>query len=142
MADILADNQTESVLTLLDRGEADEATRNRVSAALLRAQTRMMNQLDDIRTNLWSRSDLEVLVDERHRRHCECCPAKKYLEDRGKPAETPKQHWLIALLSSESFRLFILAAILVWAVIYLSSGRDGVDAVKSGMQHLSTGGLK
>lgn len=140
MSDILADNQTEAVLTLLDRGEADEATRNRVSAALLRAQTRMMNQLDDIRTNLWSRSDLEVLVDERHRRHCESCPAKKYAE--GKQVETPKQHWLIALISSESFRLFILAAILVWAVIYLSSGRDGVDAVKSGMQHLSTGGLK
>lgn len=142
MSDILSDNQTESVLTLLDRGEADEATRNRVSAALLRAQTRMMNQLYDIRTNLWSRSDLEVLVGEQHRRHCESCPAKKYVESQGKQAESTKQRWLVALLSSESFHLFVLAAILVWAVIYLSSGKEGVDAVKSGMQHLSTGGLK
>lgn len=142
MSDILADNQTESVLTLLDRGEADEATRNRVSAALLRAQTRMMNQLDDIRTHLWTQSDLEALVDDRHRKYCEKCLAKKCAEVQGKQADAPKQHWLIALFSSESFRLFILASILIWAVIYLSSGKGGVDAVKSGMQHLSTGGLK
>ena len=42
MSDIIAENQTEAALSVLDRGEADNATRDKVSAALLRTQIKLL----------------------------------------------------------------------------------------------------
>ena len=54
MSDIIAENQTEAVLSALDRGEADNATRDKVSAALLRSQTKVLSELGKIQDNLWT----------------------------------------------------------------------------------------
>lgn len=126
MSDIMADNQTEAVLTLLDRGEADDKTRDKVSAALLRSQTKMSAQLDEIQQNLWTLDKLEGLVDKRHVEMCAKCELK---------LKQKRAHWLDALLSNESLRYFLLILILVWAVIYVKTGTDGVEAVKDGVTH-------
>lgn len=140
MADIMADNQTEAVLSILDRGEADDRTRDKVSAALLRSQTKMSQQLDVIQRDLWTIEKLEKLVDDRHRSLCDRCELRSATAPRDKAAE--KRPWFEAVLASESFRYFILVLLLVWAVIYMRTGMEGVEAVKSGVVHTVTGGTK
>ena len=81
-ADIIAESQTESVLAALDRGDADDKVRDQVSAALLRAMSKLGTELEDIKANLWKPDDLRHLIDERHERKCRDCPAKKMAEER------------------------------------------------------------
>ena len=136
MSDIIAENQTEAVLSVLDRGEADNATRDKVSAALLRSQTKVLYELGKIQDNLWTLNRLESFIDKRHEAMCSKCPhrtgsfAKK---DGG---------WFSLLLSSESLRYFVLILVLVWAVIYIKTGAEGVDAIRDAAASTVTGGAR
>lgn len=125
MSDIIAENQTEAVLSVLDRGEADNATRDKVSAALLRTQMKLLEDFAELKGHLWKPRDLEELVDERHKRLCQTCPAKLAAQPARKKASI-----LEMLCSSESIRYFLLVIILIWAVIYMKAGPDGVAAVR------------
>jgi hypothetical protein len=136
--DIMADSQTESVLAALDRGEADSKLMNRVLAALLRAQTKMLGELTDIRKNLWDMDRLEQMIDRRHQVLCANCTLK---QAPAKPPES-KKSWLEVIVTSESVRYFILVVILVWAVIYVKSGPEGVQHVREAATHTVTGGVK
>jgi len=161
MGDIMADNATEAVLSVLDRGEADNATRDKVSAALLRqvgkmseAQEEMKRSQDELKLmitalqqNMMSSDNVKHLAAEVHDKRCAECPAKKWADKFAeKPAthdaDKSKQHWFSSLLSSESFRYFILMLVLVWAVVYIKGGSAAVESVKSGLTHTATGGLK
>lgn len=131
MSDIIAENQTEAVLSVLDRGEADDKTRDRVSAALLRSQTRLLADLAEVKAHLWKPKDLEELVDRRHAELCAACPAKAAATRAPPRQERPLKKTLAeALLTSDSLRYFVLILILVWAVVYLKAGPEGVAAVK------------
>lgn len=134
MADIMADNQTEAVLSLLDRGEADDRTRDKVSAALLRSQTKVLDELSKIQDNLWSLDRLEALVDKRHELLCSKCVLRTPQRKEGS--------WLTLLLSSESLRYFVLILVLVWAVIYIKTGAEGVNAIRGAATSTVTGGAK
>ncbi len=134
MADIMADNQTEAVLSLLDRGEADDKTRDKVSAALLRSQTKVLDELSKIQDNLWSLDRLEALVDKRHELLCSKCVLRTPQRKEGS--------WLTLLLSSESIRYFVLILVLVWAVIYIKTGAEGVNAIRGAATSTVTGGAK
>jgi hypothetical protein len=134
MADIMADNQTEAVLSMLDRGEADDKTRDKVSAALLRSQTKVLDELGKIHDNLWSLDRLEALVDKRHEILCSKCVLRTSQKKEGS--------WLTLLLSSESIRYFVLILVLVWAVIYIKTGAEGVDAIRGAARATMTGGVK
>lgn len=134
MADIMADNQTEAVLSLLDRGEADDKTRDKVSAALLRSQTKVLDELSKIQDNLWSLDGLEALVDKRHELLCSKCVLRTPQRKEGS--------WLTLLLSSESVRYFVLILVLVWAVIYIKTGAEGVNAIRGAATSTVTGGAK
>lgn len=134
MSDIMADNQTESVLSLLDRGEADDRTRDKVSAALLRSQTKVLDELSKIQDNLWSLDRLEALVDKRHELLCSKCVLRTPQRKEGS--------WLTLLLSSESLRYFVLILVLVWAVIYIKTGAEGVNAIRGAATSTVTGGAK
>ena len=123
MSDIIAENQTEAVLSVLDRGEADNATRDKVSAALLRTQMKLLEDFAELKGHLWKPRDLEDLIDRRHREACAVCPA------RGTARGQKKSSLLEAMCSSESVRYFLLILILIWAVIYLKAGPGGVEAV-------------
>ncbi len=138
MSDIMADNQTEAVLSLLDRGEADDKTRDKVSAALLRSQTKVLDELSKIQDNLWTLDKLESLVDKRHTVLCSQCP----LRTTPAPAAKKEPGWLALLLSSESIRYFVLILVLVWAVIYIKTGAEGVDAIRGAARATVTGGVK
>jgi len=138
MSDIMADNQTEAVLSLLDRGEADDKTRDKVSAALLRSQTKVLDELSKIQDNLWTLDKLESLVDKRHTVLCSQCP----LRAAPAPAAKKEPGWLALLLSSESIRYFVLILVLVWAVIYIKTGAEGVDAIRGAARATVTGGVK
>lgn len=124
MSDIIAENQTEAVLSVLDRGEADNATRDKVSAALLRTQMKLLEDFAELKGHLWKPRDLEEMIDRRHEAACAACPA------RALQRQSKKTSLLELLFSSESIRYFILILILVWAVIYLKAGPDGVAAVR------------
>lgn len=134
MADIMADNQTEAVLSMLDRGEADDKTRDKVSAALLRSQTKVLDELGKIHDNLWSLDRLEALVDKRHEILCSKCTLRASQKKEGS--------WLTLLLSSESLRYFVLILVLVWAVIYIKTGAEGVNAIRGAATSTVTGGAK
>lgn len=134
MADIMADNQTEAVLSMLDRGEADDRTRDKVSAALLRSQTKVLDELSKIQDNLWSLDRLEALVDKRHELLCSKCVLRTPQRKEGS--------WLTLLLSSESIRYFVLILVLVWAVIYIKTGAEGVNAIRGAATSTVTGGAK
>lgn len=134
MADIMADNQTEAVLSMLDRGEADDRTRDKVSAALLRSQTKVLDELGKIQDNLWSLDRLEALVDKRHELLCSKCVLRTPQRKEGS--------WLTLLLSSESIRYFVLILVLVWAVIYIKTGAEGVNAIRGAATSTVTGGAK
>ena len=136
MADIMADNQTEAVLSMLDRGEADDKTRDKVSAALLRSQTKVLDELGKIQDNLWTLDKLEALVDRRHENLCSKCVL------RTSQKEKKEGSWLTLLLSSESIRYFVLILVLVWAVIYIKTGAEGVAAIRGAATSTVTGGQK
>ena len=137
--DIMADNQTEATLAELDRGEVDDKTRDHVLAALLRSQTRMLEELVKIKENLWDMDKLEGLIDKRHQVLCTNCvlrqqalaPAKA---EPGK-SDSEKKSWLELILTSEATRYFILMVILVWAIVYVKSGAEGVASVRDSVAH-------
>lgn len=146
--DIIADNQTEATIAKLRRGEATDAIRDEVSAALLTSMQTIIAELADMKKSLWSAQTLKELVDERHNILCTTCPARqmanlqaalKQSKEKEEPAKK-ESSWFAALLSSESIRYFVLILILVWAVIYIKTGAEGVAAVKGGVTHTVTGG--
>jgi hypothetical protein len=137
--DIMADSQTEAIIAALERGEADSTMHNRVSAAILRSQTKVYAQLEQIKDNLWTVDRLEGLVDRRHQALCAQCPAR---QPPPAPEQPAKPTFTEALLSSESIRYFILVVILVWAVIYVKTGPEGAASVREGLSHTVTGGAK
>lgn len=142
--DIMADSQTEATLAALDRGEVDDKMRDRVLAALLRSQTRMLEELVKIKENLWDMDKLEGLIDKRHQVLCTNCvlrqqalaPAKV---EPGKvepgKSDSEKKSWLELILTSEATRYFILMVILVWAIVYVKSGAEGVASVRDSVAH-------
>lgn len=140
--DIMADSQTEAIIAALERGEADSTMHNRVSAAILRSQTKVYAQLEQIKDNLWTVERLESLVDRRHQALCAQCPARQPSPPPPAPEPPAKPTFVEALLSSESIRYFILLVILVWAVIYVKTGPEGAASVREGLSHTVTGGAK
>jgi len=154
MADIIAESQTEAVLSALDRGDADDKIRDQVSAALLRAMTKMSQELVDIKTSLWQPADLKNLIDERHEKKCRDCPAKKMAEERlrlqqqaqeqPKEAKEPKSavQWILQLAGNSGFQFFILLLLLISAFIYLTTGKGGVDATRETVNTVIHGGAK
>ena len=149
--DIIAESQTESVLSALDRGDADDKIRDQVSAALLRAMTRMSQELIDIKENLWRPADLKNLIDERHEKRCRDCPAKKMAEerlqlqrqaqDRQKEPQGVLQ-WVLYLAGNSGFQFFILLLLLISAFIYLTTGKGGVDATRETVNTVMHGGTQ
>jgi len=151
MADIIAESQTEAVLSALDRGDADDKIRDQVSAALLRAMTRMSQELIDIKTSLWQPADLKNLIDERHEKKCRDCPAKKMAEERlrlQQQAQGQNQapqgilQWIVHLASNSGFQFFILLLLLISAFIYLTTGKGGADAARETVSTVISGGSR
>lgn len=141
--DIMADSQTESVLSLLDRGEADDKTRDRVSAALLRSQTKLVEAVEEMKTKLWSFEELDRHIDERHEQKCANCPAKKYAESQLRPiVQKSSKPWYVELIMSDSIRYFIIILILAWAVIVMKTSTDEAAAVMENVQKTLTGGIR
>ena len=161
-ADIIAESQTDSVLAALDRGDADDKVRDQVSAALLRAMSKLSTELVDIKANLWKLDDLRRLIDERHDWKCRDCPAKRMAEERlhlqqvqasqaAQAAQQPgakSQHaqsqnvvqWILYLAGNSSFQFFVLLLFLIGAFIYLTTGKSGVDAAKDTVTTVIRGG--
>lgn len=149
--DIIAESQTESVLSALDRGDADDKIRDQVSAALLRAMTRMSQELIDIKANLWKPADLKNLIDERHEKRCRDCPAKKMAEERlqlQRQAQAQQKEpqgilqWILYLAGNSGFQFFILLLLLISAFIYLTTGKGGIDATRETVGTVMHGGIK
>lgn len=138
--DIMADSQTEATLAALDRGEVDDRMRDRVLAALLRSQTRMLQGLVEIKANLWDMDKLERLIDKRHQVLCTNCVLRQQASTPKSAAQqdegaAKKKSWLELILTSESTRYFVLMVILVWAIVYVKSGADGVASVRDSVTH-------
>lgn len=161
--DIIANSQTESVLAALDRGDADDKIRDQVSAALLRALTSVIKELGEIKSNLWQPEALKRLIDERHDRRCQDCPAKKWADDQraaqllqakqaqqaaqaanpaGKAQPEGSFQWVLHLMGNSSFQFFVLLIFLIGAFVYLTTGRGGVDAAKDSVRTVISGGAK
>lgn len=144
--DIMAESQTEAVLAELDRGVTDDRTRDHVLAALLRSQTRMLNELADIKKGLWDLDKLKSLIDERHRAICTNCtirrPAVATPSQPDGASGIRKKSWPELILTSEPTRYFVLMVILVWAIVYVKSGAEGVANVRDSLVPTMHGGVK
>lgn len=142
--DIMSDNKTDEAIEKLSHGEADCSLRDRVLVALLRAQTKMLEDLLEIKNNLWGVERLEQLIDRRHQAMCANCPTKQMMSaGSSQRQQAPeKKSWVELVLTSESLRYFLLMIILVWAIVYVKSGTEGVDSVHEGIVHTMTGGVK
>ena len=152
MDDIIANSQTEAAIAKLRRGEATDSLRDEATAALLASMQTIIGELADMKKSLWSTAALKDLIDDRHSTLCNACPVRRWADaqvlagrqqQQQKKEEESKKSWLQELLSSESIRYFILMLILIWAVIYVKTGPEGVDSVKGGVTGTVTGrGLK
>jgi hypothetical protein len=145
--DIMAESQTEAVLAELDRGATDDRTRDHVLAALLRSQTRMLDELSDIKKGLWDLDKLKSLIDERHRAICTNCSLRHTVnasasQPDGAAGGNKKKSWPELILTSESTRYFVLMVILVWAIVYVKSGAEGVANVRDSIVPTMHGGVK
>lgn len=146
--DIIADSQTAVAVSKLRRGEATDSLRDEVSAALLTAVQKMLVELEEMKKCLWSTASLKSFVDDRHAALCANCPTREWVEQRKTEEKTAaslkatesKGGWFTEVLKSESIRYFLLILLLVWAIIYVKTGSDGVKAVKSAVTHSLTGG--
>lgn len=150
MADIIADSQTARTIDiLLKSGSPSDVA----LASVLISQTKLVDtvtslqaEVKEIKGSLWDLDHLNRLVDERHDRACAECPTKRIVEqlqkERQDAGSRPKQHWVIALANNSAFQFFIIVVLLIGAFIYLTTGRDGVEAAKDAMTHVATGGLK
>lgn len=134
--DIIAENQTERMIQLLLNGDADAKAQQAALAAVLRTTTQQARELEEIKQNLWKPSDLEKAVDAQIKMKCRECPARKAAE---KAKEAP-QSWFLALVTSESFRYFILILMFAWALIVVTSGRENAKAVGEHVKTTLTGG--
>ena len=115
--------------------------RDRVLAALLRSQTRMLEELVNIKENLWGMDKLESLIDKRHQVLCTSCVLRQQALTKPEPDKNPKKSWIELILTSEATRYFILMVILVWAIVYVKSGAEGVASVRDGVTHTVRGGI-
>jgi len=148
--DIIADNQTAAAISKLRRGEATDSLRDEVSAALLSSVQTIIAELDEMKRSMWTPQALRNAIDDRHNALCSGCPTRAWVEAK-KLAENAaalndrhdkKGSWFTELIRSESLRYFILILLLVWAVIYIKTGVEGVESVKDGITHTITGGTK
>lgn len=134
--DIIAENQTERMIQLLLNGDADAKAQQAALAAVLRTTTQQARELEEIKQNLWKPSDLEKAVDAQIKMKCRECPARKAAEK----AKETSQNWFLALVTSESFRYFILILMFAWALIVVTSGRENAKAVGEHVKTTLTGG--
>lgn len=139
--DIIAENQTAAAISKLRRGEADDSLRDEVQAATLTTMQRMLDELADLKSGLWTKSGLKSLISEEQASHCDHCPTRRWVDaeiarSKAKPA---KCGWLSEIVRSESLRYFILVAILVYALIYAKTGIEGVRAAREGLVGTMTG---
>lgn len=136
--DIIAENQTERMIQLLLNGDADAKAQQAALAAVLRTTTQQARELEEIKQNLWKPSDLEKAVDAQLKMKCRDCPARKKAESEA--AKETSQNWFLALVTSESFRYFILILMFAWALIVVTSGRENAKAVGEHVKTTLTGG--
>lgn len=136
--DIIAENQTERMIQLLLNGDADAKAQQAALAAVLRTTTQQARELEEIKQNLWKPSDLEKAVDAQLKMKCRDCPARKKAESEA--AKEAPQSWFLALVTSESFRYFILILMFAWALIVVTSGRENAKAVGEHVKTTLTGG--
>ena len=135
--DIIAENQTERTIQALMNGDADAKTQQAALAAVLRTTMAQARELEQIKQNLWKPDDLERAVEAQIRLKCRECPAKKHAEEvKERPA-----NWFVALVTSESFRYFLLIIMFAWALIVVTSGRDNARAVLENTRATVTGGV-
>lgn len=136
--DIIAENQTERTIQTLMNGDADAKTQQIALAAVLRATTTQARELEAIKQNLWKPGDLEKAVESQLRMKCQNCPARQ-----AQLQESTKQshNWLTTLITSDSFRYFLLVIMFAWALILLTIGRDGMKAVSEETRATLTGGI-
>lgn len=133
-SDIIAESQTQLMVSRLMRGDADPADQQMALASVLDAVSKLNIRFDSMQGQLWKPEDLVKKIDERCREFQNDCPTMKYLKEQGivPVRETPKslKTSLLSLLTSESFRSFLLILLLVWTVIYSTQGKEGAKTVR------------
>lgn len=154
--DPMADNQTDQTIIALTNGNADDKTRDHATAALLASVQKLIVKTEEIERNLWKPSDLERVIDDRHRLVCQACPVRKYAESvmTARPIQAATQAPApVSTTSTQSSKLseaisaFIknplgicLAIVcigLLFAVVFLATGREGFHDITNAA-HLTT----
>lgn len=132
--DPIADNQTEQTIIALINGNADDATRDHATAALLVSVQKLISQVTEIEKSLWRPEDLTEKIDERCRLRCTNCTIRQYVQELQKKDaasagsnSTSKSgnFWDILVKNPVSVGLVFICIALTAAVVYLATGREG-----------------
>lgn len=140
--DPMADNQTDQTIIALMNGSADDATRDHATAALLSSVQKLIVKTSDIEQNLWKPSDLEKVIDDRHKLVCQACPVRQFAAKAmtGGSTEAGKSESPMTMFFKDPLRigLVLLCAGLLATVMILATGRDGFRDITDAA-HLTQG---
>lgn len=132
--DPIADNQTEQTIIALINGNADDATRDHATAALLVSVQKLISQVTEIEKSLWRPEDLTEKIDERCKLRCDNCMIRQYvqeLQQRDAAAAANSNSaksgtfWDVMVKNPVSVGIVFICIALTAAVIYLATGREG-----------------
>ena len=125
--DPIADNQTAMVVAeLMTRKEGDVTLSHAVAALLIQSQ-KQAQELQDIRSSLWSPDALNRRIDVRHEESCRQCPARQYYESLQVQERKRPSMWQI-LLSKDALLILVIVLFALMS-IYVIIGKDGYDSV-------------
>ena len=131
--DPIADNQTEQTIIALINGNADDATRDHATAALLVSVQTLISTVTEIEKNLWRPEDLTAKIDERCQLRCTNCTIRQYVQElQKKEAASVNSNlaksgtfWDVLVKNPVSVGIVFICIALTAAVIYLATGREG-----------------
>lgn len=126
-ADPIADNQTAMVVAELMTRKEGDVTLSRAVAALLMQSQKQAQELQDIRSSLWSPDALDRRIDARHEETCRKCPARQYYESLQVQERKHPSMWQI-LLSKDALLILVIILFALMS-IYVIIGKDGYDSV-------------
>lgn len=119
--DPIAENQTDQVIAELNTRADGDPLVNKALAAALRYMQKQGAKMDDMEKKLWTESDLDRIITQRHNALCANCPAKRAAEQASSPS---KQHttW-ISVLTNPSFVLSAIALLTVLMMLRMLGGQ-------------------
>ena len=136
--DPIAENQTNKVITELEARDDGDPLVNKALAAALRFMQKQGAHMDEMDRKLWTAGELERMIDQRHHSACASCPAKKLVDEQGRPKQ---QTTLPQLILNPAFVVSVIALVAVFMMLRMLGGQVAYKDVTGTAGQIMTGGM-